>query len=144
MIEYFISFLFMQISRYTPEVSYHLSVGTFARSTKMWRLSLFALCLISRMDLRVTARQQCKPAEASVNGKALRGHTFKTSEVRSLFECQVLCENELKCQSYNYFITSKLCELNNRTKEARPNSFVPDESSFYMKSWPNRGTTLKI
>lgn len=109
----------------------------------MCPLALFAFCLISRMDLRVTADQQCKPAEASVNGKALKGHTFKTSVIRSLFECQVLCENELKCQSYNYFIPSKICELNDRTKEARPYSFVPDENSVYVKSWPNRGMTMK-
>ena len=109
----------------------------------MCRLALFALCLISRMDLPVTAVQQCKPAEASVHGKALKGHTFKTSVVRSLFECQVLCESELKCQSYNHFIPSKICELNNRTKEARPYHFFPDENSLYMKSWPNRGTNFK-
>ena len=109
----------------------------------MFRLALVALCLISRMDLRVAADQQCKPAEASVHGKALKGHTFKTSVVRSLFECQVLCENELKCQSYNFFIPSKICELNNRTKEARQYSFVPDENRLYMKSWPNRGMSFK-
>ena len=105
-------------------------------------LRIVAFCLISRMDIRATANQQCKPAEASVNGKALKGHSFKTSVIRSLVECQVLCENELKCQSYNYFILSKICELNDRTKEARPYSFVPDENSVYMKSWPNRGMTI--
>lgn len=105
-------------------------------------LALFAFCLISRMDLRVTANQQCKPAEASVNGKALKGHTFKTAVIQSLVECQVLCENELKCQSYNYFTPSKICELNDRTKEARPYSFVLDENSIYMKSWPNRGMKI--
>jgi len=104
----------------------------------MWLFAVCALCLISLMDLRVTADQQCKPAEASMNGKALKGHTFKTSVVGSLFECQVLCENELKCQSYNYFIPSKICELNDRTKETKPYSFVTDENSVYMKSWPNR------
>ena len=108
----------------------------------MWPLALVASCLISRMDLRVTANQQCKPSEASVNGKALKGHTFKTSAIQSLFECQVLCDNELKCQSYNYFILNKICELNDRTKEARPYSFVPDENSVYMKSWPNRGMII--
>ena len=108
----------------------------------MCPLALFALCLISRMDLRVTANLQCKPAEASVNGKALKGHTFKTSVIRSLVECQVLCEKELKCQSYNYLIPSKICELNDRTKEARPYSFVLNENSVYVKSWPNRGMTI--
>ena len=105
-------------------------------------LALFALCLVSRMSFGVTAGQQCKPAEASVQGKALKGHTFKTSVVRAPFECQVLCENELACQSYNYFLPKKICEINNRTKEARPDDFVPDENSFYMRIWPNRGMVI--
>ena len=116
----------------------------YYRVENMCQLTLCALCLISLMDLRVTADQQCKLAEASMNGKALKGHTFKTSVVGSLFECQVLCENELKCQSYNYFIPSKICELNDRTKETKAYSFVTDENSVYMKSWPNRGTSIKI
>ncbi|XP_078382635.1 uncharacterized protein LOC144665287 [Oculina patagonica] len=98
----------------------------------------FALCLIFRMYLLVAAGSKCKPAEASANGQALKDHTYKTSVVRTPFDCQVLCENELTCQSYNYFIPGKICELNNRTKEARPNSFVADEDRFYMKNWPNR------
>ncbi|KAJ7362199.1 hypothetical protein OS493_013297, partial [Desmophyllum pertusum] len=102
------------------------------------RLAVFAVSLVSRMSIDVTAGQQCKPAEASVHGKELKGHTFKTSVVRAPFECQVMCENELTCQSYNYFLPKKICEINNRTKEARPDDFVPDENSFYMRSWPNR------
>ncbi len=101
----------------------------------------FALCLTFRMYLLVAAGSKCKPADASANSQTLKDHTFKTSVVRTPFDCQVpiLCENELTCQSYNYFISGKICELNNRTKEARPNSFVSDEDRFYMKSWPNRG-----
>ena len=135
--EYFIATFFML------QMYHQLSV-TLSESKKMRRFAVYALCLISLMDLRVTADQQCKPAEASINGKTLKGHTFKTSVVGSLFECQVLCENELKCQSYNYFIPSKICELNDRTKETKPYSFVTDENSVYMKSWPNRGTSITI
>ncbi|XP_078382652.1 uncharacterized protein LOC144665303 [Oculina patagonica] len=98
----------------------------------------FALCLIFRMYLLVTAGRKCKPAVASVNGQALKDHKFKTSVVRTPFDCQVLCESEITCQSYNYVIAGKICELNNRTKEARPESFVADEDRFYVKNWPNR------
>ena len=92
----------------------------------------------------ITTGQQCKPAEESVQGKALKGHAFKTLVVRAPFECQVLCESELTCQSYNYYLPRKICELNNRTKEARPEDFVMDENRFYMKSWPNRGKLSSI
>ena len=91
---------------------------------------LLTLCLIPRMSFFVAAGQKCKPAEASANGRALKDHTFKSYVVRTPFECQVLCEKEITCQSYNYFIPGKICELNNRTKEASPDKFVPDEDRF--------------
>ena len=94
-------------------------------------LPFYVFCM---MYFGLTTGQQCKSAEASVQGKALKGHTFKTSVVRAPFECQVLCESELTCQSYNYFLPGKICELNKRTKEARPEDFVMDENRFYMKS----------
>ena len=50
------------------------------------------------------------------------------------------CEEEVKCQSYNFVIGDKVCELNNRTKEARPEDFKPDQTRFYMKRATNRGT----
>ena len=100
---------------------------------------LFVICLLFRVHLFVAAAKNCKPAEVSMNGQALKDHTFKTSVVNAPFDCQVLCENELTCQSYNYFIPGKICELNNRTKEARPNNYVTDEDRFYVRSWPNRG-----
>ena len=71
-------------------------------------------------------------------GKALRGHTFSTVQVGAPRECQLLCDNEKGCLSYNFVIATKLCDLNNTTKEARPNDYVLDESRFY-KAVGNRG-----
>ena len=51
-----------------------------------------------------------------------------------------MCEEEVKCQSYNFVIGDKVCELNNRTKEARPEDFKPDQTRFYMKRARTRGT----
>ena len=99
--------------------------------------------LISPMYLSLAAGQQCKPSEVSANGKALKGHTFKAVVVSRPFECQILCEKELKCQSYNFFISKKICELNNMTKEARPNDYVTDENRLYMGIWLIRGKAKK-
>ncbi|RMX60017.1 hypothetical protein pdam_00019304, partial [Pocillopora damicornis] len=49
-----------------------------------------------------TGVPQCDPAEQSVSGKALRGHTYKTRRVQDPYECLVFCDSELTCQSYNY------------------------------------------
>ena len=96
-------------------------------------LALFTICLISRMYGVEAANGQCKPVERSVSGKALKGHTFKELVVRAPFECQNICENDPRCASYNYFIPGRVCELNSKTKEAKPDDFVTDEQRFYMK-----------
>ncbi|KAL9974942.1 hypothetical protein ACROYT_G012052 [Oculina patagonica] len=48
-------------------------------------------------------------------------------------KCDVRCEQEITCQSYNYVIEKNLCELNNRTKEATPENFRSDPASFYIR-----------
>ena len=89
-----------------------------------------------------TGVPQCDPAEQSVSGKALRGHTYKTRRVQDPYECLVFCDSELTCQSYNYVKSGRICELNNRTKEEKPEDFVQDENRFYMRKWTNRGRHL--
>ena len=45
----------------------------------------------------------------------------------------------MKCQSYNYVIKDNICEINNRTKEAKPENFVSDSERFYKKRGAHRG-----
>ena len=100
---------------------------------------LFVEFLISRIGL-FEAAIQCQTAEYSIGGMFLRGHTFKSSTVGCPAGCYLMCEKEITCQSYNFVIDHKVCELNNRTKEARPEDFMPDPTRFYMKRSKNRGT----
>ena len=79
----------------------------------------------------VTAKKQCK-TEVSIPGTALKGHVFKKVPVTAPHVCDITCEREKICQSYNYVIGEKSCELNTRTKEARPENFQPDDLRFYM------------
>lgn len=74
----------------------------------------------------------------SMDGNALIGYTFASFLVNSPFECAVKCENEPRCQSYNYVIAGKVCELNNRTKEAKPAQLINDPDRFYMTKWADR------
>ncbi|KAL9959225.1 hypothetical protein ACROYT_G036322 [Oculina patagonica] len=85
----------------------------------------------------VKAGGQCR-SHLSVNGETLKGHTFASSLVDSAIECSIKCENEPRCQSYNYVISQKLCELNNRTKDAKPLDLVPDPNRLYMTRWIDR------
>ena len=63
---------------------------------------------------------------------ALKGYIFKKVPVEAPHVRVITCERETICQSYNYVIGEKSCELNTRTKEARPKNFQPDGSRFYM------------
>ena len=83
---------------------------------------------------------QCPTAENSIIGMFLRGHTFKTIKGGWPAGCYLMCEEEITCQSYNFVLGHKVCELNNRTKEARPEDFRPDQTRFYMKRAKKRGT----
>jgi len=102
---------------------------------KFWLSVAF---LMSRIGL-FEAALQCQTAEYSIGGKFLRGHTFKSSTVGCPMGCYLMCEEETTCQSYNFLIDQNLCELNNRTKEARPEDLKQDQRRFYMKRAINRG-----
>ena len=83
------------------------------------RIWLSVVFLMSRMDV-TDAADRCNTQEYSAYGMSLRGHTFKTVQTHFPGECRIRCEEEVKCQSYNVIAGPNLCELNNRTKEARP------------------------
>ncbi|KAL9964960.1 hypothetical protein ACROYT_G028677 [Oculina patagonica] len=69
----------------------------------------------------------------------LKGHIFKTFNARhGSLDCRQACNSDFRCQSYNYVIFRDICELNNRTKEARPEDFVKDKDRYYMRKAPKR------
>ena len=103
---------------------------------KFWLTVMFLMFRIGILK----ATGQCHSAEYSIGGMYLRGHTFKTCRVGLPEECYFKCEEEITCHSYNVVIGQNICELNNRTKEARPEDFLPDQRRFYIKRLTNRGT----
>ena len=108
-------------------------------STSMYsRFWLVIAFLTSRIRTNKVSGQ-CHTAEYSVRGMYLRGHTFKNVQVELPETCYFKCTEEVTCQSYNFVIGLNICELNNRTKEARPEDFLPDEMRYYMKRLTNRG-----
>ena len=83
--------------------------------------------------------QQCKEDEHAISGMMLRGHTFRTMRSSIAFECHQAYYNDFRCHSFNYVISKELYELNNRTKEARPENFVPNSERYYVRSNKKRG-----
>nr|XP_058947366.1 uncharacterized protein LOC131775289 isoform X2 [Pocillopora verrucosa] len=80
----------------------------------------------------VTANDQCR-TEVSIQGMALKLSVFKRWSLAAPHLCDIKCEQEIRCQSYNYNRKYKICELNNRTKEARPQNFLSAPSWFYIR-----------
>ena len=70
---------------------------------------------------------------------ALKGHVFQTLKVPSSLYCLEACKHEARCQSFDHVMGKDISELNNRTKEARPEDFISDVTKLYLKKPKNRG-----
>ena len=98
--------------------------------------------LISQMFYKVEAQQCITRGEYSIRGMMLKEHTFIEEKTAIWHNCLDKCDDDIGCQSFNYVISQGICELNNRTKEARPADFVPDSDRFYIKRFMERGIDL--
>ena len=82
--------------------------------------------------------QQC-PSESSISGWMLQRHVYKTRLADFGLHCLPSCNTDDRCQSFNFVISSHMCEFNDRTKEAKPEDFIPDPHRYYFRKPFNRG-----
>ena len=102
-------------------------------------LYLAAVLGISQLFCEVESQQCSKQSkEPSQFGMKLQRHIFKRMTEPS-HVCLKECLLDVRCQSFNYVISKEMCELNNRTKEARPEDFVPDPDRYYFGRDIGRG-----
>ncbi|XP_066027845.1 protein kinase C-binding protein NELL2 [Pocillopora verrucosa] len=100
--------------------------------------SFFTTLFFISLVFRDIASQQCHGIY-SIYQMMLKGHTYKTFKTTpGTLKCRDICLADDKCQSYNVVMFIAICELNNRTKEARPEDFVKDEYRYYMAKGPKR------
>ena len=100
--------------------------------------SFFTALFFISLVFRDIASQQCHGIY-SIYQMMLRGHTYKTFKTTlGTLECIEACLADDRCQSFNFMFLA-ICELNNRTKEARPEDFVKDENRYYMAKGLKRG-----
>jgi len=104
---------------------------------------LLALCHVFH---EVTSQQRSaneQKHEASIFGMMLQRHIFKRIIGATLGNvCLQECYRDARCQSFNFVISQDMCELNNRTKEARPEDFVPDADRYYFRRDWKRGEVI--
>ena len=111
------------------------------------QLFCFPILLFLCQILYGAVAQQCIPqkVETSIFGTMLRRHMYKRITGASLGDvCLRECFYDVRCQSFNYVISQYMCELNNRTKEARPEDFVPDSDRYYFGREWQRGRLINI
>ena len=125
--------------QHLPVVSYPQYFQIQHKEKSMWwmfrhlRFVIFA----SAVEF-VTANDQCR-TEVNIQGMALKRSVFKRWSVAAPHLCDVKCGKEITCQSYNYNRKYQICELNNRTKEARPENFLSAPAWFYIRRLNGRG-----
>ena len=85
---------------------------------------------------------QCIYGAFAEYGTMLRGHVFQEHNAANILACSLLCNSNIRCQSINYVISRHLCELNSRTKEARPEDYVQDADRVYVTRPSERGIEL--
>ena len=96
----------------------------------VFRISVLVLLLYSAVT------QKCHgggPSERSILGWMLQGHVYDTLLAERPFTCVLKCREDNRCQSLNWVISLLTCELNNRTKEARPEDFIPNPDRSYYR-----------
>lgn len=94
---------------------------------------LYIIAVLMLCQLLVEADYEQCGSQYSIFGMMLRGHTFKRFNVSISFECNQACMSDFRCHSFHFVITKNVCELNNRTKEARPGDFIPDWHRYYFR-----------
>lgn len=131
--------LFGSVTQVTAPMAFILNPAIYSRfvaadDTMTRRLLYTTLLLVFCQIFYEATAQQCKEAEYSKFGMMLRRHIFKRITGVSLSGlCMLHCYEDVRCQSFNWVISRKMCELNNRTKEARPEDYVPDSDRLYLR-----------
>ena len=98
------------------------------------------VCLISCVSQVLSAfiTEPCGSVQP-IYGMVLKRHVFQSLKTLNSLHCSKACDNEIRCQSFNYFVTKEVCELNNRTREAKLDDLVQEKDGLYMKRFNKRG-----
>ena len=84
-----------------------------------------------------SAAESCRNVY-SESGYALVDHAYKSFFTGRLGSCHMSCNTQPTCQSLNYNLADKTCELNNDTKYFRPKYFVKKPAFVYAEN-PDSG-----
>ena len=102
---------------------------------------IFVTCCISFQVC--TDNLQCIYGTYAEYGMMLGGHVFEEHNAANILACSLLCNSNIRCQSINYVMSRHSCELNSKTKQARPEDYVQDADRVYLTRHSERGIELE-
>ncbi|XP_068736607.1 uncharacterized protein [Montipora capricornis] len=130
------------VHRYVLLISFQLSGKRFTAviAKEMKTLSVFLICVAICQIVDKTKSQQCPAfgSEESILGWMLQGHIYQTMMANIGLHCLSVCLKDDRCQSFNFVMSLHMCEFSDRTKEARPEDFIPDADRYYFRKYINR------
>ena len=131
------------VHRYALLISFQLSRKRFTAviAKEMKTLSVILICVAICQIVDKTKSQQCPAfgSEESILGWMLQGHIYQTMMANIGLHCLSVCLKDDRCQSFNFVMSLHMCEFSDRTKEARPEDFIPDADRYYFRKYINRG-----
>ena len=98
--------------------------------------------LLALFEVLCLVKGQCTESKYSSHQMTLQQYIFETLKTSDSFECLLACEDDVIRQSFNNVTNQEMCELNNRTREARPVDFVPNLIRYYYGRVNNGGEFL--
>ena len=119
-------------------------LNTFFLDMVMSLLFRISVSFVLSQMLYRAQTQQCPASgsELSIFGWMLQGHIYKTMMADLGLHCLLVCRTDDRCQSFNFVMSLHMCEFSDRTKEARPEDFIPDPDRYYFRRDINRGKIL--
>ena len=115
------------------------TVAWSARLQRFWTQmkAFFTVIFFIAFFRRNLAGRSCSD-HLSEHGFALVDHIYNSFSTDHLFACFIACNMQPACQSFNYDLADKTCQLNNNTRYFRPEYFVEKGSSVYADN-PDSG-----
>ena len=77
------------------------------------RFILMFHCIAIATSYSLQSGENCV---SSIQGAVLTKHNYASFVVQNMFACYYQCIGDRRCQSLNFYETTKICELNNRTR----------------------------
>ena len=137
--------MFFLFNHYPQVTAYLFNLTEPKKMTELQCINVIAVFLLCQQSFVEAAVEECSgEAEYSISGMMLRRHIYKKITGAPLGNvCLQECYRDVRCQSFNYVISKETCELNNRTKDARPEDFVPNSDRYYFKRDKDRGKFMR-